>query len=1792
MHTRNVVVLVAITVLVSLGVTQMADAAIPTNISIAHNGASTNAKSGDIVTVTFDTESGSILRGGTIDGETATSVVSGTVGTLTLTLSVPPSIPTFTKTISIVTSTPITITGLSEAGSTVKLFDDGTLVDTVTATSGTFEFTGVALDEGANDFTVTASDGIHTTEGDETLDIYLDTTPPVFTDTSTTATAKVGDVIPTLTCTDPGGGYTFVWQTIEGNFDLTESTSVTYTCTDAVGKQTVQTVVYNVAAIPPAVPTDISIASDNARDTSLAKSGDIVTITFDTEEGSTVEGTIGGGTATFTFNGTSSTLARTLDGTESSGVLAFSFVQTDATSNDAAAPQTAVKGTGSTTSVTADFAAPVVTNAGSSYANTSQGSSYTLPTMTCDDNIDADKDILPPVTFHTINAGTNVIYYQCSDAAGNESNRFAFTVNVVQVTPPTSTITTLRAENGANATQSISLELIGKYPIYYISLLNPYTAPELSCVEDTDGTLNRFDPQLLPSSTTIKHHTAGDYPQHYQCAGTQGTNNYNVIVTVHEIATINEIRSGADVLFLDTAPKPVRYYTAPIDEDFIKHVPQKSVRYSTAPLTMTFSGYLDLDSLISLYDDNTSQTHPVMTSVVYAADKANIEYTFTPTSGANPHISIRIDGLYQIDDDYLLIHDSDISGPDLSLIGDAVMSLEKDAAFTDPGASCSDPEDGTLTVSTAGSVDNTAVGLYNLSYTCTDSDGHVDTEYRSVYYITDTTAPADTKAPAIPAFTNSTATVSTTPIILAGTAEADSTVELFKGVTSVTTVTATSGTFEFAGVTLSEGSNSFTIAATDASSNISAKSDALVITLDTVPPSIPTFTKTISIVTSTPITITGLSEAGSTVELFDDETLVDTVTATSGTFEFTGVALDEDVNDFTVTASDGIHTTDGDETLDIYLDTTPPVFTDTSTTATAKVGDVIPTLTCTDPGGGYTFVWQTIEGNFDLAESTSVTYTCTDAVGKQTVQTVVYNVAATPPAVPTDISIASDNADTSLAKSGDIVTITFDTDAGSTVEGTIGGGTATFTFNGTSSTLARTLDGAESPGVLAFSFVQTDATSNDAAAPQTAVKGTGSTTSVTADFAAPAIPAFTNSTATVSTTPITLAGTAESDSTVTLYKGESVVATVTATSGTFEFAGVALAEGSNGFTLTATDAALNTSAKSGALVITLDTTAPAAPIFTTLPATVSTTPITLAGTAESDSTVTLYKGESVVATVTATSGTFEFAGVALAEGSNGFTLTATDAALNTSAKSGALVITLDTTAPAAPIFTTLPATVSTTPITLAGTAESDSTVTLYKGESVVATVTATSGTFEFAGVALAKGSNGFTLTATDAALNTSAKSGALVITLDTTAPAAPIFTTLPATVSTTPITLAGTAESDSTVTLYKGESVVATVTATSGTFEFAGVALAKGSNGFTLTATDAALNTSAKSGALVITLDTTAPAAPIFTTLPATVSTTPITLAGTAESDSTVTLYKGESVVATVTATSGTFEFAGVALAKGSNGFTLTATDAALNTSAKSGALVITLDTTAPAIPAFTNSTATVSSSPVTLAGTAEADSVVTLYKGESVVTTVTATSGTFEFAGVALAKGSNGFTLTATDAALNTSAKSGALVITLDTTAPAIPAFINSTATVSSSPVTLAGTAEADSVVTLYKGESVVTTVTATSGTFEFAGVALAKGSNGFTLTATDAALNTSAKSGALVITLDTTAPAAPIFTTLPATVSTTPITLAGTAESDSTVTLYKGESVVATVTATSGTFEFAGVALAKGSWFYSYGN
>ena len=179
---------------------------------------------------------------------------------------------------------------------------------------------------------------------------------------------------------------------------------------------------------------------------------------------------------------------------------------------------------------------------------------------------------------------------------------------------------------------------------------------------------------------------------------------------------------------------------------------------------------------------------------------------------------------------------------------------------------------------------------------------------------------------------------------------------------------------------------------------------------------------------------------------------------------------------------------------------------------------------------------------------------------------------------------------------------------------------------------------------------------------------------------------------------VTVNGTAEANSTVTLLNGMTQVSTANADgSGNWSFTEVALTEGTNSLTATATDVAGNTSVSSAVFVATLDTVVPDAPVISGIApdsgsnsadGVTNLATVTVYGTAEANSaaevntTVTLFNGVTQIGTTSADgSGNWSFANVLLSDGANSLTATATDAAGNTSAASADFVATLDTWAP-------------------------------------------------------------------------------------------------------------------------------------------------------------------------------------------------------------------------------------------------------------------------------------------------------------------------------------------------------------------------------------------------------------------------------------------------------------------------------------------------------------------------------
>jgi VCBS repeat-containing protein len=217
--------------------------------------------------------------------------------------------------------------------------------------------------------------------------------------------------------------------------------------------------------------------------------------------------------------------------------------------------------------------------------------------------------------------------------------------------------------------------------------------------------------------------------------------------------------------------------------------------------------------------------------------------------------------------------------------------------------------------------------------------------------------------------------------------------------------------------------------------------------------------------------------------------------------------------------------------------------------------------------------------------------------------------------------------------------------------------------------------------------------------------------------------------------------------------------------------------------------------------------------------------------------------------------------------------------------------------------------------------------------------------------------------------------------------------------------------------------------------------------------------------------------------------------------------------------------------------------------SAASTALSVTIDRGAPALPSApglalaSNSGSTADSltnvTTPTPTGTAEAHALVTLLvDGVSIGTTTADGSGAWSFTpGTALAGGSRSITATATDAAGNTSAASGALALTLDATAPAWTT--GGTASLAEGTTAVASLAASDGQAVTFAilggadqarfSLSGATLAFATAPDFEAPADADTDNSHVVTLRATDAAGNTADLTLTVTVTNQNEAPATP---------------------------------------------------------------
>ena len=269
-------------------------------------------------------------------------------------------------------------------------------------------------------------------------------------------------------------------------------------------------------------------------------------------------------------------------------------------------------------------------------------------------------------------------------------------------------------------------------------------------------------------------------------------------------------------------------------------------------------------------------------------------------------------------------------------------------------------------------------GNHAFTATATDSSGNTSAASTAMNVLVDTVAPVSPTLSLQSIDSNIVGDniTNVNVISLSGTAEVNSTINVYSGTTllgtaianaegvwnfvanmaddqapaqsvaSSTNTTNTSGgdgatpantnqAWGFTTGALPDGVYTFTATSTDAAGNTSAVSSALTVTVDTTAPLAPsiasfsTDTGTVgdNITSDNTLTLNGTAEAGSTIKVYDGSTLLGSATANgSGAWTYTTSALTDGAHSLTATATDVAGNTGVASTaLNVTVDTTAPL---------------------------------------------------------------------------------------------------------------------------------------------------------------------------------------------------------------------------------------------------------------------------------------------------------------------------------------------------------------------------------------------------------------------------------------------------------------------------------------------------------------------------------------------------------------------------------------------------------------------------------------------------------------------------------------------------------------------------------------------------------------------------------------------------------------------------------------------------------------------------------------------------
>ncbi|WP_420573452.1 immunoglobulin-like domain-containing protein [Kordia sp.] len=332
-----------------------------------------------------------------------------------------------------------------------------------------------------------------------------------------------------------------------------------------------------------------------------------------------------------------------------------------------------------------DDIAPVITLNGDAVIDLNVGDFYTELGATAVDNVDGDlaSSISISGTVNTNTAGTYIIRYNVSDAAGNAAAEVTRTVNVIADT--TAPVIVLNGESIIN-----------------LNVGGTYTEFGATATDNLDGDLT----PNISISGVVDTSTAGIYTVRYNVsdaagnAATEVTRTVNVIAdTTAPIISLN----GSDVITLNLGDVYVELgatATDNLDGDLTANI-----------------------SITGAVDTSTAGTYLIRYNVSDAAGNAATELIRTVI--VNPDTTI----------------------PVITLNGSATINLNVGEAYIELGATAVDNIDGDLTanISISGTVNTSVAGTYIVRYNVSDAAGNAAVEVtRTVNVIADTTIPVIT----------------------------------------------------------------------------------------------------------------------------------------------------------------------------------------------------------------------------------------------------------------------------------------------------------------------------------------------------------------------------------------------------------------------------------------------------------------------------------------------------------------------------------------------------------------------------------------------------------------------------------------------------------------------------------------------------------------------------------------------------------------------------------------------------------------------------------------------------------------------------------------------------------------------------------------------------------------------------------------------------------------------------------------------------------------------------------------